>query len=239
MNRASQLVAGGTLFVTVSLLATACAPPVPALSGAGTAPSRRAELSVGGAARIPHGDLGELDTHPILHDAQAGGMAPLMAFRYGLSDRVDLGATVVGTSLHGSIRYALRLRDGIPKMTLMAGLAPFAGPVTRADSAWRFGADAPIVLGVDFSSLVELWIGPRLRLEHTTGSFGESATAQDGHATGLSIGGVVGLAIGFRHLHVLLELTTAFESWTGELAATPLKAQGIALTPAFALRLRL
>ncbi|MGB5809907.1 MAG: hypothetical protein WBG86_05205, partial [Polyangiales bacterium] len=57
---------------------------------------------------------------------------------------------------------------------------------------------------------------------------------------GVRIGPVVGMALGVRRFHALVELTAAYEHWSiGDPDGSRLRRNGVALIPGFALRLRL
>jgi hypothetical protein len=163
------------------------------------------------------------------------GAAPTAFVRHGLSDQLDLGVEVAGSSLRGNFRG----RIGLGSLAhLVIGVTPHAGAVYDGNSnaaAFRGGALVPVALTLDISGLYEAWIGVRAGIEHVTGELGESAVS----LSGVRAGGVVGLAVGFRRLHVLLELAVDHEHWWGALGDQDVERNGIALTPAFALRLRL
>jgi hypothetical protein len=48
-------------------------------------------------------------------------------------------------------------------------------------------------------------------------------------------GGLLGVAVGFRHLHVAMELDASYASVTGDLAQTHASVRGVTLAPAAAL----
>jgi hypothetical protein len=50
---------------------------------------------------------------------------------------------------------------------------------------------------------------------------------------------VVGLALGLRRVHVLVELTGAYEGWIARQDGVSLSDGGFVLLPAFAVRVRL
>jgi hypothetical protein len=88
-------------------------------------------------------------------------------------------------------------------------------------------------------SLVSLWVGLRGGIEHGFGSLVLGAASQEASATGVRLGGILGLAFGFKNVHALLELTVAYERWDGSIGASPVAVDGLVLTPAFALRYRI
>jgi len=197
----------------------ACAPAHPLLTGATTTPQDRGALALGGAARIPLGEA--LPAEP----ASPGGVVPVAGFRHGIAPNTDVGALVAGTLGRIDIRQQFVLQEDTVRLVLTGAIAPYVGAVD--EGGLRYGADLPLTFAVDGDSLVELWVGPRLGVER-------AESDAEGWATGLRVGGVVGLGFGFRHLHALVELTTQYETWSGQVDR-----DGVVLTPAFALRLRL
>lgn len=195
-----------------------CAPALPVLAGALPTPEDRAALSAGAAARIPLGDLPEAPASP-------GGLAPVVEARYGLTRDTDIGLMAVGAMARADVRHAVRIVDDLTGYALTFGLAPFAGAVHEGGLRW--GALVPVLFTVDAGSVVEIWIGPRARFERATSDL-------EGDATGMEIGGVLGVGLGFRNFHGLVELSAAYERWWGQTDRS-----GAVLTPAFALRLRL
>lgn len=204
---------------TLAIGALACAPAHPLLTGATTTPEDRGALSLGGAARIPLGEALPEEA------ASPGGVVPVAGFRHGIAPNTDVGAMVAGTLGRIDIRQQLVLQEDIVRMVLTGAIAPYAGAVD--EGGLRYGADLPLTFAVDGDSLVELWIGPRLGVER-------AETDAEGWTTGFRVGGVAGLGFGFRHLHALIELTAQYETWSGQVDR-----DGVVLTPAFALRLRL
>jgi hypothetical protein len=221
----------------LALMATACASAEPTLAGGRTVPRGRSDLAVGAAVRIPVGDLVPqdltTDTERALALGAPSGSAPVAFVRHGLTDELDLGVEASGSSLRGSLRGRFELSS---MMSVMVGAAPHVGLVHDGEqAAFRAGGLVPIVLSIDLLSLYEVWIGARIGLEHVAGELGGAATSW----SGLRTGGVIGLAIGFRTLHVLAELAVDHELWWGTRNGAAVQRNGVALTPAFAVRLRL
>lgn len=205
--------------LALSACAPGCAPAHPVLGGAATTPQDRGALALGGAARIPLGE--ELEGE----HRSPGGVVPVTSYRRGIGPHTDVGVMVAGPLARLDLRQQLELSEDIVRVVLTGSIAPYAGAIDGV--APGYGADLPLLFAVDADSLVELWIGPRLGVER-------AQTEGLGWATGLRAGGVVGLAFGFRHLHALVELTAQYEAWWSRVDR-----DGVVLTPAFALRLRL
>lgn len=205
--------------IPLMLAMAGCAPALPVLSGALPTPVERGAALAGVAARIPLGsDLPDQPNAP-------GGVAPVVAVRYGLGTHTDVGLMAVGPLVRADVQHAVLLEDDITSYAVTFGLAPYAGPVDEGGVRW--GAQVPVLLTVDAGSVVLLWIGPRLRFER-------ASSDAEGDTTGIELGGVLGVGLGFRHFHGLVELSAAWERWWAEVDRS-----GTVLTPAFALRLLL
>jgi len=206
------------------------------------------EVSLGGAARVA---LGGLDPAAVaspeiaraVGEMQAAGIVPVGGARVGLSDEVDLGLVVAGPLLRADLRWRVDLGCGDVCVSAWTGLGAVGGMIATeaGSSGGRLGAELPVLLGVDAQSLVQLWIGARLAVEHAWGRVaGLAGTgALPGQMGGLRAAGVLGVGLGFRDLHVLFELTAGYERWEGAVGASAFVFEGPALTPAFALRYRL
>jgi len=136
----------------------------------------------------------------------------------------------------------LMLDEALVPIALIFGAGPyvgwFDGDVDGA-GGMRVGGDIPLLLGIDALSFLQIWIGARFGVEHVFGDLGVTGMLESAAATGFRIGGVFGLALGFRHVHVMLELTGGWESWSGDLGGANLEVSGAVLVPAFAIRYRI
>ncbi len=225
-------------------LSSACASAIPAMSGGSTTPKARTDLALGGAARVPTGDLrnpGALGTR-LNEAADAGGIVPVAVFRRGLTRHLDLGVMVAGPLARLELRGEVGAREASTRPTWIWTAAPFVGGVPDRNGSGhgvRFGFDAPFVRAIDFGGIYDLWVGPRVGLEGVRGRFEGDLGADDGWQVSLRAGAVFGLAVGFRRLHALLEVTVAWEQQWGELQGIDLARGGLVLVPAFGLRARL
>lgn len=224
--------------LALALAASGCATAEPTLSGGRTVPAGRSDLALGSAFRVPVGDLVAQplpeDDEQLLAFGAPSGAAPVVFARHGLSEELELGVEAAGSSLRGNLRGRFPLGS---MASLMIGVVPHVGLVSDLDGAdaLRAGGLVPITLGLEVFSLYEAWIGVRVGLEHVTGELGGRSVG----LSGLRTGGVVGLGVGFRRLMVLVELAIDHELWWGSLGDTAIERNGLALTPAFAVRLRL
>lgn len=183
---------------------------------------------LGGAVRVPVGDLAD---EPGLANVAPGGAAPSVVARYGLGRQVDLGLEASGTSARAMLRGML----GSGAARLLVGIAPHVGLGDEGGELVRAGGTVPITLSIDVLSLYEVWIGARVALEHMAGQAGGVGISM----TGVRTGGVIGLGVGFRRFMVLAELGIDHELWTGTVSDISIERNGLVLTPAFAVRLRL
>ena len=75
-----------------------CASTLPAWSGGSATPTRRGDIAVGAAARVPTGSLRNTSTlmGSEARRVEAGGIVPAAMGRYGLGGGRDLGLLVAG-----------------------------------------------------------------------------------------------------------------------------------------------
>ncbi len=236
---------GAMLAGLASLLCAACAPATPLLAGASTTLRGRGDLLLGAAVRTPVGALrraaqpGSAEAD-LLTLAGREGAVPVLAARLGLTRRMDLGLTVAGSAASVAARLSLPLDDA-GAASLLLGVAPEArwtGP--QGFSASGLGTDVFALLTRSFSGVYEVWAGVRFGLLAVSGAGLERPSGPvDASALVLRAGGVFGLALGLKTVTGLFELAADYESYSGRLGDTHAGARGLALTPAFALRVRL
>lgn len=221
-----------------------CASALPTFAGGSTTPRFRTDVGFGGAARVPFGDLNE----NVLGDAyrervEAGGVVPAVYVRRGLTEKFDLGIMVAGTDARLEFRGEKVMSDEpTTRTSFIYGIAPYGGWIPEDEnsgSGGRVGLDLPLVYGIDFSGVYELWIGPRITNEYLFGDFTLAGQPQSASAYSIRAGGVFGMALGLRRIHALLELTAAWEHWFGEHGSTDINRGGVVLIPAFAIRIRI
>jgi len=232
--------------VAILILTAGCAPAIPLWGGASTTPARRGDVSLGGAVRVGLGDMNPenapAEVQPYVQKVQGSGVAPAGSVRYGVGDHTDLGLTVAGPLVRLDVRQELILDESLIPIAIVAGVGPYIGWLgsdVDGEGGMRVGADVPLLLGIDALSFLQLWIGARLGIEHAYGDLDVAGVLESSSGTGFRIGGVFGIALGFRHLWVMLELTGGWETWTGDLGATQLDVSGAVLVPAFAIRYRI
>ena len=144
--------------------------------------------------------------------------APLLQARYGVSRRADVGLTLAGGSGSVSARAALHRWGRLVRGSLLGGAG--LGAQHLGETRWAGLGDASLLLGLEAGGLYELWAGPRL------------LALLDSGGLRLEPAAALGMALGFRRLHVLVELNGALIG-SGEGRTTAV------WWPAIALRLRL
>lgn len=237
----------GLALVIASLAALGgCATAVPAMSGGSTTPAGRTDFALGGAARIPLGDLKD----PAVIDpgqseyryaADAGGVVPMAYARYGIGRAWDLGLMVSGTTVRAEARYEHLLDEGTARSSLILGLAPYGGWIPDRDqsgSGGRVGFEVPFVYGVDIGGIYEIWVGARVSGEYVFGDFQLMGSDQRASGGGVRAGPLIGMALGISRIHALIELTGAYEHWFIDHAGTSRDRGGFVLIPGFGIRLR-
>ena len=175
--------------------------------------------------------MGDLADAPMLADVAPGGVAPAAFVRHGISRDVDLGLEVAGSGA----RAMLRGQVGEGLVRFIGGFSPHVGLGHEGGELARVGGTVPLTLSIDAFSLYEVWVGVRVGVEHLFGNAAGSTVSM----TGLRTGGVIGLGVGFRRLMLLVELGIDHELWTGRVSDIAIERSGLALTPAFAVRVRL
>lgn len=223
-----------------------CAPALPTFSGGSVTPHDREDLAVGVAARAPALDLSAPTTggeSELLTLAAPGGVVPAGVLRFGLDGGWDLGVVVAGSGGRFEVRTGGLLGSSL---TWHVGAA-VSGAYQRSEArqidvdttlsaaeGYRIGALVPLSVGMALGGIFEAWGTVRLGAEHVGGSVGGSS----GDAWTLRSGLALGLAVGFRRVHVMVELAVDFEHVRGQLGGVAIDRSGIVLTPATALRIR-
>lgn len=235
------------LGITTTLLC-GCASALPSMAGGSAVPEGRGDVIIGGSARVPVGQ----QSVPASDDgagssfgraAGGGGIVPVGVVRWGLAERWDLGLTVAGTEARLGVRHERVLEQAVTRPSVLLGAAVTGGWIDDPGGGdgwgWRLGGELPLLYAVEFGGVYDLWLGGRVGAEHVRGDFTLGTSTAAVEATALRAGPVLGLAAGFRRLHVLLELTTYYEGWLGDHRSLGIDDTGWVLVPSFGIRLRL
>jgi len=185
--------------------------------------------------------------------AMAPDLSPVAGARVGVGAEFEGGIMYTGRGARIDLRRAFALGKKPTAWALSVGLgldAAFEGRQTNSlpdvDNAnlLGFGADLPVLVGwKSAANLYYVWLGARFGYEHDTIQPRNSeAVPPGGQSTApqlvgdrFAVGGLVGLAIGFRHVHVALELEADYAAVTGTFGGATGKVDGLSLTPATAL----
>ena len=231
-----------TRWLWLMALVGGCAPAVPALLGSSPTPTHRSDVAVGGAARVPVGQLRE-GSESGFSDLTAGGVTPVALYRYGIADDWDMGVMVAGTNVRLEAHGEKVVKEGSTRSTQVLGAALELGwlPETRegGGGAFRLGAEVPIAYAIDFGGVYDAWVGVRAGFEHLRGDvlFGDTKASLS--ATAIRVGPTIGLGAGFRRFMVLIEATLFYEGWFGDHGGEDIGRHGVVVVPGFALRMRL
>lgn len=186
--------------------------------------------------------------------ALAPGVAPWGAGRVGLPGSNEGGLTYAGRTFRIDARHAFALG---PRTALSVGLGASvmadSGLGHQSSGVYGGGADIPVLIGFrSTGDLYAFWFGPRggfdvisahdVTMESTSTPVLYDITGKHFYA-----GLTAGARVGFRHVHLAVELNAAYHAADGTLRTSPtlaMPAQGapastnvqqLSLTPAGAL----
>ena len=192
------------------------------------------------------------------------GLFPWVSMRLGLGSENEAGATYTGHRARIDARHALIFGHWALSLGLGAGLGlahPSTGesgststfgtsePIRGLDTSQTrsFAFDVPVIIGWHSSGdIARLWFGLRPSYEHAYGTlvFATPSTTSEAefNANAMTLGGLVGLAMGLRPLFVAMELSVGESRARGSMSGTPGVIAGgaaslsaISLTPAAAI----
>jgi len=182
--------------------------------------------------------------------AIAPGLAPFVGFRVGTGGRFEGGLAYTGRAVRVDLRRGFD--DGNVTYSIGLGLsAALYGrqqgtelPNVDLGALHGYGGDIPLLVGWESAGgIYKIWGGARGGFEHDVI---EAVTSEPKDVTlgnaPLHLeanrywgGAVAGLATGFRHLHVALELSAAYQVVQGNYNENKVTVRGITLAPATAL----
>jgi len=181
----------------------------------------------------------------------APGLAPFVAARVGIGGDAEGGIGYTGRAIRIDLRRSFDLGDRWALSLGAGGSVALYGhqdasvlPNVDLGKLHGLGADVPVLVGYKSDGgLYMLWLGARAGWEHVDISdvtsepqeavVGPSPIALS--ASRLWAGGLVGAAVGFRHVHVAMELDVSYASVTGDYNQTHVRIDGVMLTPGTAL----
>lgn len=199
-------------------------------------------------AEVPAGDDADevvAGTTALEDLSVAPAVAPWAAARIGFEGSNEAGLTYAGRAIRLDGRHAFEL--GTP--TLSVGLGgsvlmakrPGGGPDER--SVFGGGLDVPVLIGVrSTADIYALWGGIRGGFELLRGAVvsppttaGADPVEEEFSGHHIYAGFVAGIRVGFRHVHVALELDGAYHFAGGTIGERSLRVDQLSLTPAGAL----
>ncbi|MDP8999856.1 MAG: hypothetical protein M3O46_07070 [Myxococcota bacterium] len=177
----------------------------------------------------------------------APGLAPFVAARVGIGNHIEGGLTYTGRAVRADVRRSFELSRHWSLSAGAGGAAALGGsqgealPDVALARLHGWGADVPVLVGyASDADLYRVWAGGRAGWEHVdveeaasgsnASAFGTSPVSLS--ATRLWGGGLVGLAVGFRHVHLAMEIDFSYASITGTYAGTRAAVAGLTLAPA-------
>jgi hypothetical protein len=182
----------------------------------------------------------------------APGLAPIGGARVGLGWQSEGGIVYTGRAIRFDVRRSFVLGDGWDLSLGVGGSSVLYGHQTDGvlsnvslDQIHGWGADVPLLVGYQSAGdLYALWVGARGGWEQVDISDETSepkSVTLGSPPTNLSAtrfwgGGLLGFAIGFRHVHVAMELDAAYQTIQGSYnGTTGVTVSGLTLSPATAL----
>jgi hypothetical protein len=179
------------------------------------------------------------------------GLAPIGGARVGVGWQSEGGLAYTGRAVRADFRHSIDLSTHWSLSLGVGGSAALYGhqegsalPNVSLNQLHGWGADVPVLVGYESDGgLYMFWLGARGGGEHVDISDVTSEPKAvtlgtppiDLSATRFWGGGLVGFAVGFRHVHVALELDAAYATISGDYNQTHVTVAGLSLAPATAL----
>jgi hypothetical protein len=205
----------------------------------------------GQLALVPSSTAGASANQGSLQDLViAPGVAPWVSGRAGIPGDNEGGLTYSGHDLRVDVRHAFNLSRSLAISLGLGASAVIAQRPedTSASGVYGGGADIPLLIGVrSVNDVFAFWFGPRGGFDILSGGLqlGEGAPEFDVSARHFYAGLTTGMRVGFRHVHVALEINAAYHyvdgtfrpsaPATASMPAAPATSAGlhqVSLTPA-------
>lgn len=212
-------------------LAIGCGGASPLMHPAHVLPEGKVSVGAGAAGQIAALERAQPvrddKSAPVIEEyAVSPGLSPWASGRVGITGDNEAGITYAGRAFRVDFRHAFNLDP----VYLSLGAAG-SGVVPRAKgggddlgSAYGGGGDVPILVGwKSTADLYSVWAGARGGFEILNGSALESEIIQGGRTDvflpfagkHFFVGGLVGTKVGFRNLHVALEVDVLYHFGDG------------------------
>lgn len=171
----------------------------------------------------------------------APAVAPWVGGRVGITGSNEAGLTYSGRAVRLDGRHAFTLSKSVALSMGLGGELILSGRPSaggQAGSLLGGGLDVPLLIG--WKSTGELysgWIGPRAGISWVRGGLPTADPTKPLAFSGehVRVGMVAGLRLGFRHVHVALEVGGDWHTVSGSLGETDVSFDQFSLTPAGAL----
>ncbi len=181
----------------------------------------------------------------------APGLAPVAGARAGVGWQSEGGITYTGRAVRIDVRRSFDLSDNWAVSVGAAGSSALYGQQSdgqlsnvNLNQLHGWGADVPLLIGYQSASdLYQVWAGGRAGWEHV--DISNVSSEPKGVALGTAPaslsatrywgGALLGFAVGFRHVHVAMELDAAYATISGTYNGTSASIAGLSLSPATAL----
>ena len=179
------------------------------------------------------------------------GLAPLVGARVGIGWQSEGGLAYTGRAIRADLRRSFDLSRHWSVSIGAGGTAALYGhqdgsdlPDVSMNQLHGWGADVPLLVGYQSDGdLYSVWLGARGGGEHVDISdvTSEPKTVTLGSppvslsATRYWGGGLLGFAVGFRHVHVAFELDVSYATVSGQYDSTQATVAGVTLAPASSL----
>ena len=173
----------------------------------------------------------------------APGLAPVVGARVGLGHGMEGGLAYTSRAVRVDARRSFSLTRNWAMSLGAGGTAVIGGkvgePVPGLDlgTLHGWGADLPVLVGyASEADLYRLWVGVRGGWEQADLSVQGASTVGASKAalsaTRVWGGGLLGLAVGFRHVHVAMEVDVCYVAVAGDYAGTHARVAGLTWAPA-------
>jgi hypothetical protein len=172
--------------------------------------------------------------------ALAPGVAPFVSMRIGLAGDNEVGFSYTGRFLRFDARHvfesgkwAASLGAGARGSLNATNTAAEPESTSNASRTRGYGFDVPLLVGWrSTAGIVSLWGGARGGFDRVDAAGSSNVGTSDLDLTHWRVGGVAGLAIGFRHIHAGIELETSYHRIKGTAGSAEVELSGVSLAPA-------
>jgi hypothetical protein len=180
--------------------------------------------------------------------ATGPAVAPFIGARVGIGSRFEGGLSYTGRSVRADVRRSFELTPHWDASLGVGGTGVLYGhpertdlPGVDLDALHGVGADLPVLVGyASEEDLYAFWLGLRAGWQqvHISALSSEPQGVSVGAqpisltVTDLSAGGLLGAAVGFRHLHVAMEVALAYAHLVGSYGTTHADVSGLVVVPA-------